>query len=424
MTPKDRWTRAMSRAGLAALAVAMASCAHDPCDDVLTVEEALGSTCGIANDTPPTPSGPTLCTPSAGTICTIIGNGEAGVGINGVQGTATRMYLPLDMNLAPNGRLYFIDWNNHVIREQAPDGTVRTVVGTGELSDGEDPPVPPGAPRVPTPALRHRLNHPTAITFDAQGNMLIAAWHNSMIKRVRDVGAAGSMIEDLCGTGGRSFAGDGGPALNAVLDLPVGVAISPAGEVFIADQANQRIRRVNGAGVIDTVVGTGVAGYAGDNGPALAAQLRNPVGQAAAPAGRIEFDAAGNLYIADTGNNAIRRVSVTGVITTVAGTGAVGATGDGGPATMATLNQPTDVEIGPDGTLYIADTQNSCVRAVGADGIIRTVVGRCGTRGFEGDGGAPLSARLDRPYGVETDSAGRLFVADTYNQRVRVVMMR
>jgi len=117
-------------------------------------------------------------------------------------------------------------------------------------------------------------------------------------------------------------------------------------------------------------------------------------------------------------------VDAAGVITTVAGTGTVGATGDGGPATMATLNQPTDVDVGPDGTLYIADTQNSCVRAVGPDGNIRTVAGRCGMRGFQGDGASPTLALLDRPYGVETDTAGRLFVADTYNQRIRVVMMR
>lgn len=424
MISLERTMRALSPITLLGLAVVAASCTTDPCAAVLTEDEALASTCGIANDTPVTPAGPTRCTPSAGTICTIIGNGEAGVGADGVPGTSSRTYLPQDMTLGPNGRLYFLDWNNHVVREQASDGTVRTVVGTGELSDGEDPPIPPGAPRMPSPALRHRLNHPTSIAFDPQGNMLIAAWHNSMIKRVRNVGASGSMIEDLCGTGGRSFAGDGGPALNAVLDLPVGVAISPSGEVYIADQANQRIRRVDGMDVITTVVGTGMAGYAGDNGPALMAQLRNPVGQAASPAGRIDFDSAGNLYIADTGNNAIRRVTPAGVITTIAGIGTVGATGDGGPATMATLNQPTDVEVGPDGTVYIADTQNSCVRAVGADGNIRTVAGRCGMRGFQGDGGTPTLALLDRPYGVETDTAGRLFVADTYNQRIRVVMMR
>ncbi len=408
---------------LLTLAVVAVSCTNDPCADVLTEDQALASSCGATLDTPP-PVTNTQCTPRAGTICTIIGNGEAGVGANNVAGTASRTYLPQDMTLGPNGRLYFLDWNNHVVREQASDGTVRTVVGTGELSDGVDPPIPPGTPRMASPALRFRLNHPTNIAFDPQGRMIIAAWHNSLIKRVTNVGMADSMIEDICGTGGRSFGGDGGPALNAILDLPVGIVIAPTGDVYIADQANQRIRRVDGNGMINTVVGNGMAGFSGDNGPALMAQLRNPIGQAANPAGRIDMDSLGNLYIADTGNNVIRKVTTAGMITTFAGTGMVGATGDGGAATAATLNQPTDVEVGPDGTVYIADTQNSCVRAVGADGNIRTVAGRCGMRGFDGDGGSPTLALLDRPNGVETDTGGRLFIADTYNQRIRVVLMR
>jgi sugar lactone lactonase YvrE len=192
-------------------------------------------------------------------------------------------------------------------------------------------------------------------------------------------------------------------------------------ELYIADQANQRIRRVDSMGNINTVVGTGMPGFSGDGGPALMAQLNNPVGQAAAPAGRIVFDTSGNLYIADTGNHRVRRVDASGVITTVAGNGTAGTSGDGGPATNAQLNAPADVEIGPDGTLYIADTQNSCVRAVGTNGNIRTVAGICGMRGFFGDGGSPTTALLDRPYGVESDSFGNLWISDTYNQRIRLV---
>jgi hypothetical protein len=151
------------------------------------------------------------------------------------------------------------------------------------------------------------------------------------------------------------------------------------------------------------------------------AQLNNPVGQAAAPAGRIVFDTSGNLYIADTGNHRVRRVDPSGTVTTIAGNGTAGSDGDGGPATQAELNGPADVEIGPDGTLYIADTQNSCVRAVGRDGNIHTVAGHCGMRGSSGDGASPTSALLDRPYGVETDSSGNLYISDTYNQRIRLV---
>lgn len=402
-------------------ATVMVGCSDPPCADVRTPDEALASTCGVVPEETPDTS---ACTPSRGTICTVVGTGEAGVGAEGVQGTATRTYLPQDMTVSPDGRMYYLDWNNHTIRVLGNDNVVHTVAGTGELTDGEDPPIPIGAPRVPSPALRFRLNHPTNIAFDPQGRMLIAAWHNSMVKRVSDVGLPGSMIEDLCGTGARAFGGDDGPALDARLDLPVGLALAPNGDIFIADQANQRIRRVDNNNVIHTVVGTGTAGYSGDGGPAIMATIRNPVGQAAPPAGRIDVDSQGNLYIADTGNNVVRRVGADGVITTVAGNGTAGFAGDGLAATQAQLNQPADVDVAPDGTLYIADTHNSCVRAVGADGVIRTVAGRCGQRGFSGDGADPAQALLDRPAGVETDTLGRLWIADTYNHRVRVVLQR
>jgi sugar lactone lactonase YvrE len=331
----------------------------------------------------------------------------------------------LDVVVSPDARkAYYLDWNNHVIREYGADRRVRLIAGTGELQDGEDPPVAPGAPRVAVPALRARLNHPTHMTFDAQGRLVVAAWHNSMIKRITNVGEPTSMIEDLCGTGGRNFRGDGGPALMAVLDLPVGVAISSNGDLFISDQANQRIRKVDGMGVITTVVGNGMRAYSGDGGPALMASLNAPIGQAAPPASRIEVDAMGNLYIADTGNNAVRRVDTAGVITTIAGTGVAGYSGDGMPARMAQLNGPTDIDVAPDGTLYIADTQNHCIRHITRDGVMETTVGRCGTRGFAGDGRPVIEGLLDRPYGLDVDTMGRMWIADTHNQRIRVYTMR
>ncbi len=415
---------------LSGITAAMLGCGGDPCGSVRTIDEALVSQCSIDNDRPP----PVVasCTPAVGTICTVIGTGEAGIGDEGVHGTRSRVYLPVEVLIGPDGqRLYYIDWNNHTIRERAPDGIVRTVAGTGELQDGTDPPIAPGTPRMAQRALRHRLNHPTHIAFDPQGRMIIAAWHNSMVKRLTNVGrtadgdATPSMIEDVCGTGGRQFGGDNGPALNAVLDLPVGIAVAPGGDIYISDQANQCIRRVDTAGMITTIAGTPrMPGYTGDNGPARMAQFRNPVGQAAPPAARIEFDRQGNLYMADTGNHVIRRIDTNGVITTVVGNGTAGTGGDGLPAAQAQLNGPTDIDIAPDGTLYIADTQNHCIRHVGRDGRIQTVAGRCGARGFAGDGRPVAESRLDTPYGIEVDASGRLWIADTYNQRVRVVPLQ
>jgi sugar lactone lactonase YvrE len=401
---------------LLGLTAGLAACGPGHCPSARTVDEALDETCPTDGGTPD--AARPACTPASGTICTVVGTGEAGFGAEGIPGTATKLYLPQDVTIGPDGDPYFVDWNNHRIRVMRANGAVRTVAGSGELSDADsDPNSMPS--QAPEPALMSRLNHPTQVTFDPQGRMLIAAWHNSSVKRVD---FTTQMMETVCGTGARTFGGDGGPALRAGLNLPVAVALHPTtNELYIADQANQRVRRVDSMGVITTVVGDGTAGFGGDDGPAAMARLNNPVGQAAAPAGRIDFDAMGNLYIADTGNHRVRKVDARGVITTVAGTGTPGTMGDGGPATMAQLNGPTDVEIGPDGTLYIADTQNSCVRAVGADGILRTVAGRCGTRGATGDGGSPTAALLDRPYGVETDTHGNLWIADTYNQRIRLV---
>jgi sugar lactone lactonase YvrE len=342
-----------------------------------------------------------------GTLSTVAGTGTAGLGADGKPAAQTPLYLPQDLTFGPDALPYILDWNNHRIRRIDAGGKVETVAGTGELGDG-----PEG------PALKSRFNHPTHLIFDGTGKMIVAAWHNSRVKRI-DLTAG--TLEDICGTGKRAFGGDGGPALTADLDLPAAVALDAAGNLFISDQANQRIRKVDGKGNIATVVGKGTSGYSGDGGPALQAEINSPKGQAAEPAGRIALDAAGNLYLADSGNHAIRKIDAKGIITTLAGTGSPGYAGDGAEATKAQLDTPTDVEIGPDATVYIADTGNSCVRAISTDGVIRTVAGTCGQRGFAGDGEAAVAAKLDRPYGIALDRTGALYIADTHNHRIRKV---
>jgi sugar lactone lactonase YvrE len=404
---------ALGTVGLFALA--SSACGGSDCHTSQTIDRALEEMCRTDGGTTTT----TACTPAMGTICSVAGTGLAGFSPNGTTATQAQFYLPQDTTVGPDGNLYIVDWNNHVIRRLEPNGTITTVAGSGELSDGDS--TPESMPsNMPGPALDFRLNHPANVEFDGQGRMLIAAWHNSSIKRV-DLRTG--ILDTLCGTGARGYFGDEGPAPMAQLNLPVGVAINPMNaQVYIADQGNQRVRTIDGADVIHTVAGNGTAGFGGDGAAATMAQISNPVGQAALPAGRIVFDTSGNLYIADTGNHRVRKVDPSGVITTVAGNGNAGTNGDNGPATMAELNGPTDVEIAPDGTLYIADTQNSCVRAV-RDGMISTVAGHCGTRGTTGDGADPAMALLDRPFGVETDSSGNLYIADTYNHRIRLVCL-
>jgi hypothetical protein len=363
---------------------------------------------GCGGDTPAPP--PVACDPSPGLICTVAGTGIAGDGADDLPALETRLYLPQDVSVGPDGRLYIVDWNNHRIRVRQEDDTMHIVAGIGELGPMSDDP------------NTGRLNHPTQVTFDPAGHLVIAAWHNS---RIKTMDAATGELIDVCGTGLRGYAGDGGPAASATLNLPVAVVFDPAGNMLISDQANDRIRKVDAATqTISTFAGVGPCDPAacplGDGGPATSAFISLPQGQSARPAGRIDIDAAGNLYIADTLNNRVRKIDAGGVITSVAGTGQIGHDGDGGPATAATLNGLADVAVGPDG-IYIADTGNGCVRVLRDDGTIATVAGVCGSAGFAGDGGPATAARLDRPGGIALDAAGNLYIADTHNQRIRVV---
>lgn len=377
---------------------------------------ALVAGCG---DDLPSQSGPyQLCPRVAGNICTVAGTGIAGDGADLLPARETRLYLPQDMTVGPDGRLFIADWNNHRVRVIEADGRLRIVAGVGELGPSADDP------------STNRLNHPTNMAFNPLGSpdqMAIAAWHNS---RVKTVDLATGDVVDVCGNGKRAFTGNGGPAAVASLDLPVAVVFDQLGDMLIADQANQMIRKVDHAtGIITTIAGTGHCADAinpnpcvlGDGGPALEGGFHFPIGQAASPGGRIALDATGNIYVADTENFRVRRIDSAGLISTFAGNGTWGYGGDGAPATEGQLGRLADVAVGPDGSVYIADTDNSCVRVVAPDGTLSTFAGQCGHRGIAGDNGPAPSALLDRPYGVEVTPTGDVFVADTHNQRVRIV---
>jgi sugar lactone lactonase YvrE len=219
-------------------------------------------------------------------------------------------------------------------------------------------------------------------------------------------------ITTFAGNGTQGFSGDGGPATSAGLSYPGGVAVDAAGNLYIADTSNHRVRKVSTSGTITTVAGNGTFGFSGDDGPATNATLSYPT--------EVAVDAVGNLYIADTGNLRVRKVSASGTITTVAGNGIYGFSGDGGPATNASLVIPRGVAVDAVGNLYIADYGNSRVRKVSSWGTITTVAGN-GSPGFSGDGGPATSAALGYPRGVAVDAAGNLYIADTDNNRVRKV---
>jgi sugar lactone lactonase YvrE len=351
---------------------------------------------------------PSVCN-EPGNICTWAGIDRKGKDGDGKPPHEAALYFPMDIAFHTDGTPYIADWNNHRIRSVA-DGLMVTVVGTGtegDLAFG--------------PGIDSMLDNPTSVAVDAQGRVIIAAWHNSYI--VRYVPETG-MLERVCGDGSRDYIGEDGPALDATTDLPSGVAFDQEGRLLIVDQANQRIRRIGHDGVIHSIVGNGEPGYGGDGGPATEAEIHNPVGQTALPAGRVLAAPDGTLYFADTGNNRVRKIAPDGTITTLAGTGKAGYSGDGGAANQAKLNEPRDVELDAEGRVYIADSSNHCVRRVDTDGTIHTHAGQCGQRSSyddEADGGPAVEAKLDRPYGLAFDPWNRLFIVDTYNHRIRVV---
>jgi hypothetical protein len=263
------------------------------------------------------------------------------------------------------------------------------------------------------PATSGIINGPIGVVVDNSGNLYIAEGYGARVRKVNTSGVittvAGNTTAEYS-TGG--YSGDGGPATSAEISDPSGVAVDSAGNLYIADEFNQRIREVNTSGIITTVAGNGTAGYSGDGGPATSAELNFPVGLA--------VDSLGNLYIADGGNAVIRKVNASGVIATVVGNGTAGYSGDGGPATGAELNFPYAVAVDSAGNLYIADESNNVIRKVNASGIITTVAGN-GTSGYNGDNIAATTAKLNSPAGVAVDSAGDFYFADNGNDRIRKV---
>ena len=261
-------------------------------------------------------------------------------------------------------------------------------------------------------ATKARINSSGDVAVDAAGNLYIA---DTFDNRVRKVVPSG-VISTVAGTGTPGFGGDGGPAAAAQLNWPKGVAVDRTGNLYVADVNNQRIRRISTAGIISTVVGNGTAGYSGDGGSAVSAQL-NLIAGFDTPQG-VAVDTAGTLYIADTLNQRIRKVSPEGVIRTIAGSGQRGFGGDGGAALNAALNFPVSVTVDTAGTVYFSDANNSRVRRISPNGVINTVAGG-GGQGFGGDNGAGAISKLFWPHGLAVDHGGNLLIVDSGNQRVR-----
>lgn len=405
-----------------------------------------------------------MVTLATGIITTVAGSGlqggSGGFSGDGGQATSAQLDSPAGLAFDAQGNLYIADQSNNRIRQVNTNGIISTFAGDGQQAS--QAPLGDGGP-----ATAAAITFPSGVAVDGAGNLYISGIDNRIRKvalsgiistyagtgapgfagdggpatqaqmtinqgnpglainpagdvyicdnsRVRVIDAAGT-INTFAGNGESNSFGDGGPAVSAGLETPVGVAADGNGNVFIAEQATNDVRKVASSGIITTYAGTGVAGYSGDGGQAADATLNLPVALAT--------DSAGNLYVVDQGNQVVRKITPAGVITTFAGNGEYGYSGDGSLATNAELASPSGLAVAANGTIYIADRDNERIRAVTPNGIINTVAGSGAplAGGFSGDGGPATNAQLNAPQGVTVDGNGNLYIADTSNWRIRKV---
>jgi len=332
---------------------------------------------------------------STGTIQTMAGDGY--LNAVGDFGTATNavLYQPSAVSLDTAGNLYIADTGTQRVRQVSPGGTIITVAGTGTASASTDK----------IASVTASLNFPMGVGVDAGGNLLISDTQN---QRVREVTAG--IIQTVAGTGIAGLGNANQLASQTQLNNPRNTCMAPSGTMYVADTGNHRVLSVPKSQLSTVALGTGAPGFSGDGAQAWIAQVSQPSACA--------VDATGNLYVADTGNNRIRKVTPAGIVTTVAGTSVAGSAGDEGPANVAQLNGPRGVAVDGNGNLFIGDTGNNRIREITADGVIHTIAGQSGA-GFLGDGGPATAARLNGPAGILLDGSGNVYFADSGNNRVR-----
>ena len=332
------------------------------------------------------------------TITTVAGNGIAGYSGDNGPALFAQLNAPVGIAVDLQGNIYFAEALNYSIRKVSLNDSITTIVGgTGSSAFNGD-----GIPATSANVC------PINAVPDNAGNFFISDQCNS---RIRKINAAG-IISTIAGTGVAGYSGDNGPATQAQIKGPGLVILNRSGELVFTDFTAHCIRKIDTSGIISTIAGTGVAGFSGDNGSATTAQLNGPYA--------IAQDTAGNYYVADRLNNRIRKIFPNGVIITIAGTGLQGYSGDNGPAISATLNNPEQIAIDDTGNVFFADYYNHAIRKIDLSGTISTIAGT-GIAGYSGDNGPATNAQLKYPWGVALDKYGDLYVADEYNHVIRKV---
>lgn len=332
-------------------------------------------------------------------IYTFAGNGTSGYsGDNGVA-TSAEIANPSQIATDRNGNTYIADYTNAVVRKIDRYGIISTFAGNGVIGFSGD-----GGS-----ALSAQLSHPSGIAVDSSNNVYISDFNNHV---VRKVDAITGIITTVAGNGAHSYTGDGGPATSASLFYPMGLSFDNENNLHITDYLHSVIRKVDASGIISTVAGNGTTAYTGDGSGATSASLNYPRS--------ICFDRSGNMYIADYDNNVVRKVNTSGIISTYAGTGTSGYSGDGGAAISANMNHPFGVAADSIGNVYVSELHNHIVRKITTTGTINTIAGS-GTSGYTGDGGDAISATLYQPMFVHVDRANNILVADNANNAVRII---
>ncbi len=333
-------------------------------------------------------------------ITTYAGNGTIGYTGDGGQATSAGIFGPGGIKIDKTGNLYIADAGHYVIRKVSPAGIISTIAGTGSTGYSGD-----GGPA--TAAL---LGLPVSVTCDSIGNVYIVDADGVAIRKINTSG----IISTIAGTGVVGYSGDGGPSTAAKINYPTDIVADNIGNVFFVDEYNNRIRKISTSGIISTIAGTGVSGFSGDGGPATAAKI----GVIYA----IARDKLGSIYISDDSAMRIRKISPSGITTTICGNGTQTSTGDGGAATAATIGTVLGLAIDNNGNLLLSDEEFGRIRLINqTTGIITTIIGDGTPCGFAGDGGQATAAQMCAPYGITVDKYGSIYFSDAHNHRIRSV---
>jgi hypothetical protein len=338
---------------------------------------------------------------NAQTISTYAGTGTVGYSGSGGPATSAMIYHPHGCTIDGAGNLYFSDYENNCVRKVTPSGTITTIAGNGTAGYSPDG----------TTATSASIYHPFDVAIDASGTIYFTEVVNHIVRKIN---AAGQLVTIAGVYGVSGSSGDGGPATAAHLTNPSGLVIDASGNVIVVDQFSHCVRKINTSGIISTIAGDGSVAFSGDGGPATAASLSYP--------NFINLDNSGNLLLTDNGNHRIRKITPAGIISTIIGNGSTSFSGDGGPATAASLQYPGSAFMDAAGNIWVADNLHNRIRKVNTTGIISTVAGN-GIAGYSGDGGPATTAKINGAVDVVVDAAGSFYISDFSNNRIRKVSM-